>query len=70
MCPFGYSALFKVFFGSYFLSFTSVTINTASNPGGFLRAKKCTIDLQMWLIGCHNMLEQMTLVFDKHVAFH
>ncbi len=70
MCPFGYSALFKAFFGSYLLSFTSVTINMPSTLRGFLWAKKCTIDLQMWLIGCHNMLEQKTFVFDKHVAFH
>lgn len=40
------------------------------HPRGFLRAKKCTIDLQIWLILCHNMLEQKTPVFDNHVAFH
>lgn len=60
----------RFLFWSYLLSFTSVTINTPSTRRGFLRAKKCTIDLQMWLSGCHNMLEQKTLVFDNHVAFY
>lgn len=40
------------------------------HPRGFSWAKKCTIDLQIWLILCHNTLEQKTPVFDNHVAFH
>lgn len=40
------------------------------HPWRFLRAKKCIIDLQIWLILCHTVLEQKMPVCDNHVAFH